>query len=593
MAQGDKNEGGDNPPYMSSFTKQLLGWLNYDSFPLSFGSHWINSLDTSNLHDDIKWYEINENERYILEVRTNDENYTKWDRSAPLDALVLYKVTLKDQEPIAVNIPGYTGPCYLGSCAIVLADAVLKPGIDETYRDWHNLVKFTAKNVRATLEPEKKYEIEAQIEQFNNFERRIKGLVLKTAGKVNYIIRNIESFSFIAPEGKYSLPDLDLHAYTDDGRHVGINYSTGEYEVGIPGAIFSGDLHNDIEWIFIPSDINGVHFIVSSTDTQEFLINYPEVLSVTDGKEMYEVYARIIDPQGVITSDAVIQEIEAGSLLEHPISIEGNNIRVDSGIDADSDHDGAPYLRDNCPNINNTDQLDTDGDGTGDACDNCPDIANPDQADINNNGIGNLCEPDSTPPTIGISGCPQAVNLGASASITVTVTDSESGVAYQSESNGTKLLDTSIVGTKTFTVTARDNRGNEATNNCTYQVIYDFLGAGGFQPPVDDPPITNTAKAGSSVPVKWQLPNGNGGFISDLGAVISIKFQQMACSNFANTLTDPVETTATGNTGLRYDFTSNQYVYNWQTSKIWAGKCYTLNLTLNDGSRYQANFSLK
>ena len=200
---------------------------------------------------------------------------------------------------------------------------------------------------------------------------------------------------------------------------------------------------------------------------------------------------------------------------------------------------------------------------------------------------------DTTSPIIDISGCPLKVNLDMSTSITINVTDSESGVAYQSEPNGTKLLDTSSVGVKIFTVKAQDNSGNEGSNSCTYQVIYDFTGAGGFQPPVDDPPVTNTAKAGSSIPVKWKLPNGKGGFISDLGAVISIQFQQAACSNFSNIPTDPVETTATGGTGLRYDLTANQFVYNWQTSKTQAGKCYTLNLKLNDGSLYKANFSLK
>ncbi len=200
---------------------------------------------------------------------------------------------------------------------------------------------------------------------------------------------------------------------------------------------------------------------------------------------------------------------------------------------------------------------------------------------------------DTTPPTIVISNCPAKVNLGASASVVVTVTDSGSGVAYQSAPNGTNVLDTSTVGTKTFTVTAKDNAGNVSSNSCTYQVIYDFLGAGGFKAPIKNPPVTNIVKAGSTVPVKWQLPDGKGGFISDLGAVTSIKFEQVACSDFSSALTEAVDTTATGGTVLRYDFTVNQYIYNWKTSQAWAGQCYILILTLNDGMSYQANFSLK
>jgi len=214
--------------------------------------------------------------------------------------------------------------------------------------------------------------------------------------------------------------------------------------------------------------------------------------------------------------------------------------------------------------------------------------------DANGGTHGFLATPeeDTTPPTISFKGtCPITVNLNASASITVLVTDDLSGVAYQSKPNGPNILDTAAVGTKTFTVTAQDNAKNEASNSCTYRVIYDFTGAGGFQSPINNPPVLNTAKAGSAVPVKWQLPDGHGGFISTLGAITSITFQKINCANVSSTLTDPVETTATGNTGLRS--TANQYIYNWQTSKSWAGSCYVLNLSLNDGSKYSANFQLK
>ncbi|MCL4474995.1 MAG: PxKF domain-containing protein [Nitrospirae bacterium] len=206
---------------------------------------------------------------------------------------------------------------------------------------------------------------------------------------------------------------------------------------------------------------------------------------------------------------------------------------------------------------------------------------------------GTVTVVDTLPPVINISGCTGEVYLGATASVTVDVTDSCSGVASQSAPNGPNSLDTSTVGTKTFTVTAVDNAGNGSSASCTYNVIYDFMGAGGFHPPINNPPVLNTAKAGSTTPVKWQLPDGYGGFISDLGAVTSIQFQQVNCANVSTTITDPVETTATGGTGLRYDFTANQYIYNWQTSKSWAGNCYVLLLRLNDGKQYSANFSLK
>ena len=59
----------------------------------------------------------------------------------------------------------------------------------------------------------------------------------------------------------------------------------------------------------------------------------------------------------------------------------------------DTDGDGIPDSKDNCPKVANPDQKDSDGDGVGDACDNCPLTDNPDQKDSNGNGIGDACEP--------------------------------------------------------------------------------------------------------------------------------------------------------------------------------------------------------
>ncbi len=58
----------------------------------------------------------------------------------------------------------------------------------------------------------------------------------------------------------------------------------------------------------------------------------------------------------------------------------------------DTDGDGVPDSRDNCPSVANPGQEDGDSDGIGDACDNCPTVANPDQADDDHDGVGDACE---------------------------------------------------------------------------------------------------------------------------------------------------------------------------------------------------------
>jgi Thrombospondin type 3 repeat len=58
----------------------------------------------------------------------------------------------------------------------------------------------------------------------------------------------------------------------------------------------------------------------------------------------------------------------------------------------DTDHDGVPDSKDNCPNKANPDQKDSDGDGVGDVCDNCVSKANADQKDTDGDGVGDVCD---------------------------------------------------------------------------------------------------------------------------------------------------------------------------------------------------------
>ncbi|RME52827.1 MAG: hypothetical protein D6795_06215, partial [Deltaproteobacteria bacterium] len=58
----------------------------------------------------------------------------------------------------------------------------------------------------------------------------------------------------------------------------------------------------------------------------------------------------------------------------------------------DTDGDGIPDDRDNCPETENEDQSDRDLDGIGDVCDNCPDDTNPDQDEC----VCTCCPPTGT-----------------------------------------------------------------------------------------------------------------------------------------------------------------------------------------------------
>jgi hypothetical protein len=133
-------------------------------------------------------------------------------------------------------------------------------------------------------------------------------------------------------------------------------------------------------------------------------------------------------------------------------------------------------------------------------------------------------------------------------------------------------LDTTSLGTRTFSVSAYDRAGNEAQVTHSYSVVYAFSG---FASPAAPYPTAAPAKAGESVPLKFSLSGDQG-----LDAVTGATWALCGTGDAAP---------ATGT--LSYNRSADRYTYLAATAKAWAGTCRDVTLTLRDGTRHQARFA--
>jgi hypothetical protein len=110
----------------------------------------------------------------------------------------------------------------------------------------------------------------------------------------------------------------------------------------------------------------------------------------------------------------------------------------------------------------------------------------------------------------------------------------------------------------------------------------------GFYQPVDNAPVVNRVKAGSTVPVKFSLSDFEGLNVFAAGYP---KSQAITCDTCA--AVDAVEETVTaGGSSLSFDAATGVYSYVWKTDKSWANTCRIMTLKLIDGTLRSAKFSL-
>jgi hypothetical protein len=129
------------------------------------------------------------------------------------------------------------------------------------------------------------------------------------------------------------------------------------------------------------------------------------------------------------------------------------------------------------------------------------------------------------------------------------------------------------LGNTTVNATAMDASGNSTTCPFTVTVAYAWSGV---QQPINADG-SSVFKAGSTVPVMFQL-SGDSACITNLPATLSYSLASLGESAPVNEADSPSAAT----TGNQFRYAGGQYVFNWSTKGLGAGK-YLLRIDLGDG----------
>ena len=113
----------------------------------------------------------------------------------------------------------------------------------------------------------------------------------------------------------------------------------------------------------------------------------------------------------------------------------------------------------------------------------------------------------------------------------------------------------------------------------------------GFFQPVDMGNVLNKAKAGRTIPLKFDIIDGDENPVENDISFIELQKKFIACTAAGAGTYDIVETYATGGTELRWDDSAKQYIFNFATLSSWKDKCMVVTLYLDGDEAASAYFN--
>ncbi|HIH93146.1 TPA: PKD domain-containing protein [Methanosarcina acetivorans] len=318
----------DNYACMSSFSKVNSGWLNFKE-ETEFKDYEIYPLDSLHFGDEVIKFKPNEysDDFYIFEYRraighdsilNNDQNRVNEDN--PNGVIVIYTAT--NGSTLHTTTNSLTGKNETDTYTVHVLNSNLENNWNEPtfYNEVSSIEDLFYSYDKEEIDIVLKFinfsvvdvpdgnsaKINVQLEN----EIGLKGVILQMTNTIFY------NLLFPYPLNYTVNPTLSLHAYTDDGNHVGMNYETGEYEVQIPGARTSGLQPNEREWIIVPEDVN-VKYVVDSYANAKYMYQNPDLTG--DFIDSYDLIGFYFDENGNDYSGKVTEHIAPGTQNEHSV----------------------------------------------------------------------------------------------------------------------------------------------------------------------------------------------------------------------------------------------------------------------------------
>lgn len=260
---------GSTPTQMASFTKNAAKWLNYVYAAMN-GTYDLTALENMQKNGQILIIDdpdsTNPENYFIVEARDSNAVF-----GAPESGVVIYQVMYDNtyKHHIVNYMSSQAMPRYANSSH---SGRYAKPTLYATSGNGSIFLnpvhEFKIKLISQSYSPDT---ATIKVEEYKP--QNIVGAVASPSG--GPVINGTNDASTTENDRPdVVMPDIDLHAYDGAGRHTGVNYKTMEYESQIPGAIFSGDLKDAPEWIFLPAGTEAT-FEVSAYKTLLFLQDNP------------------------------------------------------------------------------------------------------------------------------------------------------------------------------------------------------------------------------------------------------------------------------------------------------------------------------